>query len=57
MKKYDLNKDGFLDFSECKLMLNEALGYANDSDTEWFIGQLDTDSDGKLSYSEIKGTV
>jgi Ca2+-binding EF-hand superfamily protein len=55
--KYDQDNDGFLSFPEVKKLLNDALGYANDNDTEWFISQLDEDGDKKLSWYEMRAAV
>lgn len=57
MLKYDQDRDGFLGFEEVKKLLNDALGYANDEDTEWFISQLDLNGDQKLSWYELRDAV
>ena len=57
MLKYDQDRDGFLGFEEVKKLLYDALGYANDEDTEWFISQLDLNGDQKLSWYELRDAV
>ena len=57
MIKYDKDRDGFLGFEEVKKLLNDALGYANDEDTEWFISELDLNGDQKLSWYELRNAV
>ena len=55
--KYDQDRNGSLGFDEVKKLLNDALGYANDEDTEWFISQLDLNGDQKLSWYELRDAV
>jgi Ca2+-binding EF-hand superfamily protein len=54
---YDSNRDGYLTFFEVKRILQDAYGYATDSDTNWFIALLDANRDNRLSWWEIYNNI
>lgn len=59
-EKYDLNRDGFLDFDEVTPMLKDTYTVMGNnyqpskSDTLKYIEMMDTDLDGKISLEEYE---
>ena len=54
---YDADKNNFLDVSEVQKIITDAYGMSNLSDAQWFLGQLDTNYDQKLSWNEVAAVV
>ncbi len=47
---YDIDKNNYLDYNEVKKILTDAYGMTSDYDAKWFLSQLDSNFDQKLSW-------
>ena len=54
---YDIDKNNYLDYNEVKKILTDAYGMTSDYDAKWFLSQLDSNFDQKLSWQEVAAVV
>ena len=54
---YDADKDNFLNDTEVSKILKDAYGMTKIEDAQWFLGQLDSNFDQKLSWNEVAAVV
>lgn len=54
---YDADKSNFLEKKEVSKILTDAYGMTNESDAAWFLSQLDSNHDEKLSWDEVAAVV